>query len=144
MNEVFYLDTCIWLNLFKKEGDVSKGKPYWIIAKEFIEKVESSNDSIIVSTIVLKELEFKLGDKFNLVKEFFKDNNFIKIIKTTSEDYELARNYEDSDKCGISFYDYLHVAIAKRLSIKFITRDRGLIEFSKDIIKVNKPEELIS
>ena len=103
-----------------------------------------SVEHIIVSTIVLKELEFKLGDKFNLVKEFFKDNNFIKIIKTTSEDYELARNYEDSDKCGISFYDYLHVAIAKRLSIKFITRDRGLIEFSKDIIKVNKPEELIS
>lgn len=144
MNETFYLDTCIWLNLFKKEGDESKGKPFWIIAEEFIEKVEISNDFIIVSTIVLKELEFKLGDKFSLVKEFFKDNSFIKIIKTNTEDYKLARSYEDSDKYGLSFYDYLHVAIVKRLNIIFITRDRDLVEFSKNIIIVNKPEELIS
>ncbi len=76
-----------------------------------------------------------------MVKEFFKDNSFIKIVKTTSEDYELARSYEDSDQYGLSFYDYLHVAIVKRLNITFITRDKDLIEFSKNIISVNKPED---
>jgi predicted nucleic acid-binding protein len=66
----YYLDTNIWLNLFKKEGDLRKGVPYWKIAKDFIQKVDENEDTIIVSTIVLKEIFFttcrepKLLDKF--------------------------------------------------------------------------------
>jgi len=36
----YYLDSCIWLNLLKKEGDASKGKPYWQIAKDFIDNLQ--------------------------------------------------------------------------------------------------------
>ncbi|MBT4538739.1 hypothetical protein HOI26_00900 [Candidatus Woesearchaeota archaeon] len=44
----------------------------------------------------------------------------------------------------ISFYDYLHVAISKRLNIPLITRDKDLIIFAKKHIEVYRPEELIN
>src|SRR3989338_3488731 len=127
----YYLDSCIWLNLFKKEGDSTKGIPYWKLAKDFIEQVENGRGMIFVSTIVLKELSFKLGEKFYDVKQFFKGSGFIKIIKTTNDDYNLAREFEQQHGF-ISFYDYLHVAIAKRLGVPLITRDNDLMEFAKN------------
>ena len=133
------MDSCIWLNLFKKEGDSIKGVPYWQLAKSFLEK----DNEMIVSTIILKELSYKLENKFDEVKQFFKKNSFIKIIKTTSKDYDLARTYEDEEEFKISFYDYLHVAIAKRLNIPLITRDKDLITFANKHIEVHKPEDLL-
>ncbi len=137
-----YVDTCIWLNLFKKEGDETKGIPYWKLAKDLIEQVEDENDFIIVSTITLKELTFKLGDRFNEVKQFFQESNSIKIIKTTPDDYDQARQWEQEHQL-LSFYDYLHVAIAKRLEIPLIIRDRDLMEFAQEHVEVFKPEDLL-
>ncbi|MBI2452285.1 PIN domain-containing protein [Candidatus Pacearchaeota archaeon] len=108
-----------------------------------MEQVEDQNGKIIVSTIVLKELYFTAKDKFNRIKKFFKESEYIKIVKTTPGDYELARKWEQEHK-SLSFYDYIHVAIAKRLNIPLITRDEELIEFAKSRIDVFKPEELIS
>ena len=139
----YYIETCIWLNLFKKEGDPKKGIPYWKLAKDFIEQVEGQDEKIVVSTVVLKELYFTAKDKFNRIKKFFKESEYIKIVKTTPEDYELARKWEQ-EHGALSFYDYIHVAIAKRLNIPLITRDEELIEFGKSHIEVFKPEELIS
>jgi predicted nucleic acid-binding protein len=143
MRREYYLDSCIWLNLFKKEGDASKGMPYWEIALNFIEHIGNNGDQIYVSTIVLKELQYILGDKFQKIMNYFKDTDFIKIIKTKSEDYDLARKFEDQGNSEISFYDYLHVAIVKRLGCIFVTRDRDLLNFSKHKINVDLPENLI-
>ncbi len=137
-----YVDTCIWLNLFKKEGDETKGIPYWKLAKDFFEQIEDDNNFIVISTITLKELTFKLGDKFNEVKQFFKESDSIKIIKTTPNDYDQARQWEQEHQL-LSFYDYLHVAIAKRLNVPLITRDRDLMEFAQEHVKVFRPEDLL-
>ncbi|MCH7568025.1 MAG: PIN domain-containing protein [Nanoarchaeota archaeon] len=137
----YYLDSCIWLNLFKKEGDATKGIPYWKLAKDFIEQVEENNEKIIVSTIVLKELYFTTKNKFEVIQAFLKESEFIKIVKTTPEDYEQAREWEKSHK-ELSFYDYLHVAIAKRLKVYLITRDEELINFAKCQVEVFKPEDI--
>jgi predicted nucleic acid-binding protein len=139
----YYLDTCIWLNLFKKEGDSTKGAPYWKIAKDFLEQIKS-DEKVIVSTIVLKELIFTAGDKFELIKSFFKASEFIEIIKTVPEDYDFARKLENEDRLRISFYDYLHIAIAKRINALLITRDKDLITKANKLIQANKPEELIN
>ncbi|MGE0792795.1 MAG: hypothetical protein AB7V77_01285 [Candidatus Woesearchaeota archaeon] len=39
---------------------------------------------------------------------------------------------------------YLHIAIAERMNYIFITRDEDLFNISKNIITVNKPEELLN
>lgn len=140
----FYLDTCIWLNLFKKEGDKTKGVPYWKSASDFIHRVSKDNNRIIVSTIILKELKFTAEEKFEDIMKFFKDSEFIKIIKTTNEDYDFARRLESDEDYKISFYDYLHIGIVKRLKIPLITRDKDMIKVAEKLVEVNKPEDLLS
>ncbi|MBN2421907.1 type II toxin-antitoxin system VapC family toxin [Candidatus Woesearchaeota archaeon] len=127
--------------MFKKEGTPEKGIPYWKLAEEFIEIIKDSK--IIVSTIILKELKFKLKNKFYLVNEFFRSRDYI-IIKTFSEDYDLARNIEGVNKTNLGFHDYLHIAISKRLNAVLITRDKELIKTAKKYVEVKKPEDLIS
>ena len=63
-------------------------------------------------------------------------------MKTIPENFELARKFEQEYKT-LSFYDYLHVAIAKRLNAILITRDKDLTEFAKSHVKVFKPEDFL-
>jgi predicted nucleic acid-binding protein len=143
MVEKYYLDTCIWLNLFKKEEDKKNNIQYWKITKDFIKLSQTRKGKIIVSSIVLKELYFTSKGKFDTIKKFFKESNHIDTIKTTPQDYNLARAFEKDHK-DLSFYDYLHIAIASRLQIPLITRDKDLINFAKNHITVFKPEDLIN
>ena len=142
MKKRYYLDTSIWLNLFKKETNPKGCIPYWKLAKDFIQKVEENSEKLIVSTIVLKEIYFSANEKFNIIKKFLDESDFIEIVKTSPEDYDLAREWERIDG-KLSFYDYLHTAIAKRLNSDLITRDARLIEFAKSYIRVFKPEEIL-
>ena len=123
----FYLDSCIWLNLFKKEGSLSKGMPYWKIAKDFIEKIIFSKDkSLIYSGLVFKELKYILGDEiFNKIKLYLKKE--AKFVSLNEEDYNFARTLEVTTKPKLSFFDYLHIAVCKRLNLVLITRDKDLI-----------------
>ncbi len=143
MEKRYYLDSCVWLNLFQKEGDATKGIPYWQIALNFIENIKNNKNKVYVSTIVLKELYYILGNKFHNVKTYFEQTDFIVIIKTKNEDYNLARKFENEDDFQISFYDYLHVAIARRIDCVFVTRDKDLLDFARNKINANLPEKLI-
>ena len=141
----FYLDSCIWLNLFKKEGDPTKGVPYWEIARDFIEKVMfSKNEEIIYSGLILKELKFKICNE-NILKEkllFLKEEDKFKFVEVTEKDYSFARKLESELKYELSFYDCLHIAICKRLNFILITRDKDLIRIARRYIIVEKPENL--
>ena len=83
----YYLDSCIWLNLFKKEGDPAKGVPYWKLAQDFVKQAEGNGDLIFVSTIVLKELTFKL----NQIRKVFEISEVIKIKPTITS---IAKYYK--------------------------------------------------
>ena len=142
----FYLDTCIWLNLFKKEGNPEKGIPYWKLAKDFIEKVIfSKNSEIIYSGIVIKEIKFKLKDEEKLKEKlsFLEKENRFKFIEVTEKDYSFAKKLESELMYGLSFYDCLHIAICKRLNFILVTRDKYLIKIAKKHIIAGKPEELL-
>ena len=45
--KTYYVDSCIWLNLFKKEGDTTKGTPYWKLAKDFLEMIKTKPEELI-------------------------------------------------------------------------------------------------
>ena len=137
MNKAYYLDTCIWLNLIKNES------PYCVFATSFIDMVGKNNDHIIVTTIVLKESSFKLQNQYKIMQSLLESLDCVKIIKTKNEDYNFARWLERTEKIKLSFYDYLHIAVAKRLNMHLITRDNDLIIVAKKYVFVNKPEELI-
>lgn len=146
MKKRFYVDSCIWLNLFKKEGDASKGKPYWEIAEEFIEDVMSSEDDEILSSgFVLREIEHDLNDE-HLFKEkeaFIKGHERFYAVAPSEEEYRLARDFEAVSKYTISFYDCLHLAICSKRRFILVTRDRKLLAFAKQYVFAEKPENLI-
>jgi len=138
----YYIDTCIWLNLFKKEEDVKKNIVYWKITKDFITKTSKKNN-IIVSTIVLKELEHILGSTFPRVKKYLSSSPKCIIVRVTHQDYEKARFLEFQTKSQLSFYDYLHIAIAMRFNTMLITRDKDMITIGKKYVQIKKPEALL-
>lgn len=144
MKKRYYLDSCIWLNLFKKEGDPTKGVPYWKLAEDFIKKVMFSEHEIVYSGLVLKELKHKLNDDklFKERHEFLKSEPKFSFVTVTDEDYTFARKLESEFNFEISFFDCLHTTICKRINAILVTRDKVLIEAARKYAVVDKPENL--
>lgn len=138
----FYIDTCIWLNLFKKE--IRSGKKYYLFAQLFLEKhLEVSR--ICYSGFVLKELRFVLQNE-SLYGEkvcFFKKEPNVFFLQASKKDYDFARKLELETNFKLSFFDYLHIALAKNNNLVLITRDKDMMSIAKLYIIVKKPEELI-
>lgn len=144
--KVYYVDTCIWLNLFKKEGNSKRGIPYWKIAEEFIRSVILSSDKkIIYSGIVLRELEIHLEPATYKEKRMLFQEGYECIkIEVIQEDRVKARKLEAQYGFTISFYDIMHMCIADRIGAIVVTRDNRFIELCKEKnVPVAKPEELI-
>lgn len=140
----YYIDTCIYLNLWQKEIDDVTKAPLWKFAKEFLEKIEE--DSIIYySGFILKELKFILSEEeFNKKRELFESSQNFKRAFLSREEFNLAREMEKESGYEISFYDFIHILLAKKTNSILITRDKKLLEFSKKYsVLAKKPEEVL-
>lgn len=136
----FYVDTCIWMNLFKKEGTGSY--PYWKIAEDFIESTNKfSQNKILLSSFVLKELFYQLG-KQNFEEKVGFLKKICTLVKGTEEDYLFAQKLEEESLYELSHYDCLHIAICKRLGFILVTRDSALLNFAQKYIIAEIPENL--
>ena len=133
------------MNLFKKEGDPSKGVPFWRLAKEFIERVMfSMDDEIVYSGIVLRELQIKLDEAVFEEKRrwFAEESKFVK-VEVVNDDKVEARKLESTYEFDISFYDLLHLVLVKRLGLTLVTRDRQLLDVARENgVRADKPEDL--
>jgi len=141
----FYVDSCIWLNLFKKEGDASKGAPYWKIADSFLKRVMFSDlGEVIYTSVVLREIEHDLNNPslFSEKLKFIRKEGKFLFVECLKEDYALARKLESESEFSISFFDCLNIAVCSRLDAILVTRDNLLIEFSRGYIQAYKPEHL--
>ncbi len=138
----YYVDTCIYLNLWTKEVD-EHGNKLWEFAKDFFEKIETEESIIYYSGFLLKELLFLLSTEEYLQKRELFDSspNFKKAI-LSKEEYELAKKISKENK-AISFYDVIHMLLAKKTNSVLVTRDRLLIQLAKNYsVTAKKPEEL--
>jgi len=124
----FYVDTCIWLNVLKKEKRFFKSSFNFLISPK----------PLAISPIIFKELYWKLKSQFHLAKEFI-DNCGVEIIHLTKKDYNFARSLEREYGPIISFIDFLNIAICKNKNFILVTRDRELIKIAKKYIKTLTP-----
>ena len=141
----FYIDSCIYLNLWQKESDEKSGVAYWKLAKEFFEKIEDECAIIYYSGYLLKELSFILEKgTFNKKLQIFNNSpNFIR-AKLSLIEFNLARSIEKKSNYEISFFDIIHMLLAKKTNSILITRDKKLIEISKKYNVIAKtPEEIL-
>jgi predicted nucleic acid-binding protein len=138
----YYVDTCIYLNLWKKEVDDS-GNQLWEHAKDFFERAESEEAIIYYSGFLLKEFLFLLSTEEYLQKRDMFDSspNFKKVI-LSKEEFELAGKISKANK-QLSFYDVIHMLLAKKTNSTLVTRDKLLISLAKDYsVTAKRPEEL--
>jgi len=139
----FYVDTCIYLNLWLKEKS-KQDLPLWRYAKEFFESVENSGLKIYYSGIILKELSYILTkEEFNKKRVVFNSPIFEKLI-LSKEELNLARYIESELKYEISFYDIIHLLLAKKSNSILITRDRKLLYIAKNYsVTAKRPENIL-
>lgn len=138
----YYVDSCIYLNLWQKEGDDKN--PLWKFAKEFFEKVENENSTIYYSGFLLKEILFVFDEKQFIDKlELFNYSPNFKRVSLTKQEYEEAKKIKRKNS-EISLYDIIHMLLAKQTDSILITRDKLLIQLSKKYSIVAKmPEEIL-
>ncbi|MEK6889176.1 MAG: PIN domain-containing protein [Nanoarchaeota archaeon] len=143
MNNRYYIDTCIYLNLWQKEINPKTGLKLWKIARDFLQKIEDKENIILFSGFVLKETSYILRKSFDEKRNIFLDKSKFKKVFANPEDYEYARKLEKEFNYEISFFDCIHIVLTKKEKAILITRDEKLINYGKRYCKVNKPEELL-
>ncbi|MDI6737115.1 MAG: type II toxin-antitoxin system VapC family toxin [Nanoarchaeota archaeon] len=123
----FYVDSCIYINLWNKE-ERQNNKP-WEIAENFFNV--HGQDRIYYSGFVLRELQFVLSaDKFNKCRlAIIARLNFRRLFLSDRE-MAIARCIETEINYEISFYDIIHMLLAKQADAILITRDRKLIKLA--------------
>ena len=141
----FYVDTCVYFNLWKKEVD-EKGAPLWLFAKNFFEFAELNNAKIFYSGFILKELLFLLSMEDYLEKRsFLEENNMFEKALLTEKEYQKAINLKNKTNTGCSLFDIIHVIIADKTKSILITQDKELLDLA-DYYKVaaKTPQEVIN
>lgn len=145
MEKRFYVDSCIYLNLWQEEVNKKRDIAYWKFAKDFFEKYDKESDVFYYSGFILKELRFILTKEEYAQKRilFYKSPNF-KRIKISPEEYAKARKIESDLKYQIGFFDIIHMLLAMKTQSVLVTRDRELLRAAKKYkIVAKKPEQLL-
>ena len=138
----FYVDTCIYLNLWRKE--VFGGEHLWKFALDFFKNAENNNSTIYYSGFILKEMLFILGEKEYLQKRFaLEDAKNFKKIELTKDEFKLAQRIKEKSTDNLSFFDIIHLLLAKKTNSTLITRDNLILENAKEFsVNATKPEEV--
>jgi predicted nucleic acid-binding protein len=138
----YYVDTCIYLNLWKKEEEGEK--LYWLLAKNFLEKLQKNGDKVFYSGFILKELLFILPtDEFIEKRNFFEDKTLFNKIILSKEEYNEASKIKNSLKTDCSLFDIIHILLAKKTNSCLVTRDKDLISLSKHFnLQAKFPEDV--
>jgi len=136
----YYIDSCIWLNLFKNEKSKS-GKDFGKITKMFFEYSLEKKHTIILSSFVIKEIQFVLSEEEHnkVIQKLKKATHFRKHFVSELE-FNFARVLEKEFDYTISFFDCIHLSICIKNNFILVTRDNLLIKKSNGI--AIKPENL--
>ena len=139
----YYVDSCIYLNLWQKET-TNAGEELWKYAKEFFEKVDNETSIVYYSGFLLKELMFILTTEEYLQKtELFEASKNFKKVLLSSGEFKLATEIKKQNP-EISLQDIIHILLAKKTSSILITRDRLLLQLAKQLsVTAKKPEQVL-
>lgn len=138
----YYVDTCIYLNLWQKE--VVRGLEVWRFAQEFFERTRELNALIFYSGFLLKELSYILTpEEFERKRDIFISSSRFQKITLTREEYSEAQLIEKELKHTISFFDIIHMLLARKTHSILVTRDGKLISVCKNHgVVASTPEHL--
>ena len=122
----YYIDTCIYLNLWQKEVSFS-GVKYWEIAKKLFDFIEEKK--LMYLGLIIRD-------------EIHKDENFVKILNTLKEKQESIIKEEFTNAIYVDLKNVIDLGLA----IGNTNRDEALNKLKKSLedaaleVKKNNPE----
>jgi predicted nucleic acid-binding protein len=96
------------------------------------------------SDVMLREIKQILSEQeFQEKVSSLRTDCLFEKTRVIKEDLIRARKLEFETKFSVSFYDLVHLCIAKRIDSILVTRDAELLKVAKKHIFADKPENLI-
>jgi predicted nucleic acid-binding protein len=136
----YYIDTCIFLNVWKGEVGPNKKWPFYRTSDEFLKKYKKD---ILISTKVLTEIERKLSEGEFKIRCLQLLDELETLDVPEDVIAQAQRIYQDIDK-EISFADIIHMLMTEREGATLITRDRALMTIARAYdISVASPDDLV-
>lgn len=138
MIEKYYIDTCIWIDLYEdREG--YNGEPLGEYAVTFLSSLQKKKAKIVITDILLKELQQFYTDE-QIRGMFFLFTPLIEKVVGSQNQFEEARNL--ALERNLPKGDALHAILSRDYSFFFITRDKDFRKLT-DITQTYTPEQLI-
>ena len=126
----FYVDTCVFLNVWKNETGHNPAWPLWKRSKDFL-AFAIQHHEVITSQAVIRELRFHLPPSLFDKKKADMMASGIAVLQVPERLAPRARKIESEEQFSISYYDILHLLMAQEQSAILITRDKGLLSLAK-------------
>lgn len=136
----YYLDTNIWRDFLEARED--NLKPLGEFAFQFLRYAMTGKHTILCSDMVLEELKlaYSLKEIEKYCFESLKDLKLLETVSISGRQVEEAKRI--SRERSVPRGDALHALLARDNNAVIVTRDKHF-ELLKDIVKSNKPEEII-
>ena len=136
MNDCFYFDTSIWIDIYDKRGENGE------MAKRLVEKIIQEDSIIIYSDMVMVEFK-KVGFsdyEINQILNVAKPDNLKRVHLTKIQAEEAKRLTKQRN---IPFGDAMHAILSREHEAQLVSRDEKDFNKLKDITLMKKPEELV-
>lgn len=134
----YYLDTCIWVDLYEERTGYF-GEPFGDWAWKVLSLIKETESKLIITDILIEELLVRyLPEEIRGMMNFFKEN--IEKIKLIEKQKEAARKI--TLERNLPLGDVLHAIIARDHNLLFVTRDNHFRKLI-DITKFLHPRKLI-
>jgi len=135
----FYIDTCVFLNVWKKEVGPNPAQPFWEKSLLFLHKHKGH---ILISSAVLQELGQPTEGRKRI--DALLEAHAITRVNTDGQLMALAETLAEKEK-SISFLDAIHLLVAKREGATLVTRDKNLLKVAtREGVCCGTPEQFIS
>lgn len=134
----FYVDTCIWVDLYEDRKGFN-GEKLGKYAFDLLIKIKLDNSLIVISELTIKELGsiYSLKEVISLLKPF---KSFLKHIVPTKQ--EKVEAVKIANTRNLPKGDVLHAILARNHNSTLVTRDNYFKELV-DISDFFKPEDLV-
>jgi predicted nucleic acid-binding protein len=138
MDNKYYLDTSIWMDVYEDRKGYNN-EPLGDYGLKLLALIKAKESKIVITDLLISELEvrYTIAEINGMIKPF--ELIIEKIISTKKQKLEAKKIAEERN---LPYGDTLHSIIARDNNLILITRDKHFRELI-DISKYYKPEEII-
>lgn len=147
-SNLIFLDTDVLINWLTHERESRSGKPLWPAVEKILQVIQSKKLKGATSIISIMELRTFLKRKTKITKvhierEIVKINSLLNIL--VPNDITLLSANQIQAETNLTPIDSIQVALVhENLPATLVSRDKELLQTSKNFIPATTPEEFLA